>query len=57
MDILACIGKIQIYTAGMTYDQFKNDAKTTPSNLPQNPSNRILGEALQFPVVGLKAYE
>ncbi|HAL17866.1 MAG TPA: DUF86 domain-containing protein [Anaerolineaceae bacterium] len=44
-DILTCIEKIQAYTAGMTYGQFKNDAKTVDAVIR---NLEVIGEAAGY---------
>ena len=43
-DILICMGKIQRYVAGVTYEQFKNDSKTQDAIIR---NIEIIGEAVK----------
>ena len=44
-DILTCIEKIQEYTKGLTYDQFRDDAKTVDAVIR---NLEIIGEAAGY---------
>lgn len=44
-DILACIEKIQGYTAGMTFEQFRNDSKTVDAVIR---NFEVIGEAAGY---------